>query len=191
MDSPPNSWNYQPIWIWSLLMAVAVVAFFASGNAASAGLMVTVGQTSMPLSPFLVRPGQTAGGLSSPNLDVFRFLTYVAAASAIAVRAALLVAILYLLRFLRYHLLPPLFAQRPRSAPAQPPAPRPPEASFTLTGSAIVESAEEQDSPHTLAELPGNADGAGLLWRALAAIAIALSVEVAASAVVVLTMITA
>jgi hypothetical protein len=38
---------------------------------------------------------------------------------------------------------------------------------------------------------PANADGAGLLWRAFASIAIALSVEVAAGAVVIVTTLTA
>jgi hypothetical protein len=198
MEAPPNpqtpadassrTGTYATVLIWSLLMAVVVVLFCASGSAATAGPALTIGSL-----PWLARPGQSTFGLNSPNLLVFRFLAYFAACSLLAVRAALLVAALYLLRFLRYHLLPPLFAQR-LSPPANQPvgAPEPPAPSYTLTGAPITESGEAV-APRlfpSLGGLPGNSDGASLLWRALACFVVALAVEIATGAVLLISSLT-
>ena len=96
---------------------------------------------------------------------------YFASASLVPMRAALLVSLLYLLRFLRYHLLPPLLVSNPDPMAA---SSETPPVGYTLTGTPVVESGEEQAT--------ADSDGVRLLSCAFIAITVALAVEVAVGA---------
>jgi hypothetical protein len=149
VNSSPK--QYGEIWIWSFLMAIVVVLFRIPGFTLSGGQASAL---SLP-------------GILHPRMAFW----YFAGASLVAMHAALLVSVLYLLRFLRYHLLPPLLVSNPGPMAA---SSETPPVGYTLTGTPVVESGEEQATP--------DSDGVRLLSCAFIAITVALAVEVAVGA---------
>ncbi len=149
VNSPPK--QYGAIWIWSFLIAIVVVLFRIEGFTLSGG----------PASALLLP------GMLNPRMASW----YFASASLLAMRAALLVSLLYLLRFLRYHLLPSLLVSNPDPMAA---SSETPPVGYTLTGTPVVESGEEQAT--------ADSDGVRLLSCAFIAITVALAVEVAVGA---------
>lgn len=130
------------LWIWSLLLAIAVVLFQSA--------------------QLTFRPRAPIGNFTS----MFR----VDWVSPLARRVALLVSVLYLLRFLRHYLL---------AAPRE--VPKTPSVSYTLTGEPVIEDPDEEPMPAGTPVTVGAADdGPSLLWRALTAIVVALAIEIAA-----------
>jgi hypothetical protein len=177
----------DPIRIWSLLMAAVIALFWSSGSVVTQFLATFANSYVMALA---------RGGRAVGNPDAVRFMGYMGVASSLAFRAALLVALLYLLRFFRYHLLPSIFPRRSAgpTPPTPPPAPRPaegraPAPNFTLTGEQTrIEAEEDPPAPEESwpGDLEANADPARLLERAMIAIATGVGIQVAAEAAVLL-----
>jgi len=153
-------------------------------------LVVVAGHCRIPLpqhgtlihiqpAPLFSLPG--TGNPEPPKTPVGNFISmfHVAGFFPLARRVALLVSVLYLLRFLRHHLLPA--ASGPDPLPDVKVAKTTPALSYTLTGEAVVESDDEEPvSASTPLTVGATYDGRGLLWRALAAIVVALAIQVAA-----------
>ena len=147
--------KYGKIWIWSILSA-AVAAL--SVRALSGGSL-------LQFTAFTTFSGLRANGWSAwPSLLL------------LVPSFATLASVYYLLCFLQYHILPILFPESsPRpAAPAPQPAPVP--QSFTLTGAPIAEYVEAPPPPAAPAANDAP-DGAQLLFRAFAAVFIAMALE--------------
>ena len=135
--------RYPAIWIWSLLTAAVIVLFTASG----------VGLVAGPL----VAPSRGLAGLNLGTIMNFAWL------ASVLVRGSLVVAFLFLLRFLRNHILPSMFSSHPAI----------PIATFTTTGAPAGEPPPAEE-PAT----PDDVEGARLLWHAGVAIAVALAIPI-------------
>ena len=141
--------KYGKIWIWSILCTAAAglsIRSIYSGVALLPGIMGSIGGP-MRTIPAIVSIYSLLG-LFSPAITV--------------------VAVYYLLQFLKWHLLPMLF---PGLAPAEPSGE--PVTSFTLAGTPISLPGRES------AMLPESKDGAYLLQRAFGAVLVALAIDVA------------
>jgi hypothetical protein len=141
--------KYGKIWIWSILSA-AVAAF-------SLKYFATNGMLTLPnLTGILGTPR------SSPWSPLAMLLAFLPSLGALA-------SVYFLLQFLRHHIVPILF---PPAAPAR--EPQPETQGFTLAGEPIVEYTAAPVARVTLVP-----DGGQLLYRAFAAVVIAMAVEAA------------
>ena len=157
--------QHKALWIWSLLLIIAVFLF---RNVQSTFRLRAV-------DPRI---------LSTP-MGNFASMFQVDWVSPLARRVALLVSVWYLLRFLRHHLLPAPSGSAPSPAPARETKDSQTSSavSYTLTGEPVIDSGDEGPIPATpQATVGATDDGPRLLWIALAAIVVALAIEVAADA---------
>ena len=141
---PSPQGRYPAIWIWSLLMAIVVLLFAASGAGLAAGPLVAPGRG-------------PPGGLNLGAIINFAWL------ASVVVRGALVVAFLFLLRFLRNHILPSMFPSRPAIPIA--------------TGTAAGGPADEPP-PAGEPAAPNEVDGSRLLWNAGLSIGVAIAIPV-------------
>ena len=141
--------KYGKIWIWSIL-CTATAALSGRALPSSFSAMVNMGLANRGLQ------------LNAP------FAYYFGLVIAALAPTATLVAVYYLLQFLRWHLLPILFPPPPEQA-----APQSAAASFTFTGTAVVDMAEAPLAP-------AKPEGAYLLYRAFLAVLAGMAAEVAA-----------
>ena len=182
MDQPANTalpshdssirGQHKALWIWSLLLGVAVFLF--------QNVRPTFRIEAAPAFPV---PGNPR--ILNTPMGNFTSMFHVDWVSSLARRVALLVSVLYLLRFLRHHLLPAPSGSAPSPAPPrQAPASTTPAAvSYTLTGEPVIEAGDEEPMPVTsLVTVGATNGGPRLLWIALAAIVVALAIEAAADA---------
>jgi hypothetical protein len=137
--------KYGQIWIWSILctatVAVSLRAFPPSFSV-TANMNLGLINRQVPLA------------------------NYLAMLLALLSPAATLVAVYYLLQFLKWHLLPILFPSVPEV-----PGP-PPTESFTFTGTPVVGAMEASPAPTA-------PDGPYLLYRSFAALLAGLAAELA------------
>ena len=146
--------KYGKIWIWSILSAA--VAAFSVRSLSGGGII--------QLSAITSFGGNLRANSSSAVLTLLVLIPSVCT----------LVSVYCLLEFLRYHILPILFPETP-AAPEPVPDLQPESQSFTLTGEPIVDYAATRPAPLEASSAPP--DGAQLLYRAFAAIVVAMALE--------------